>query len=63
MDHMGVGAVEAYGFQMVCLPNGVVFQIPHLGLRQSQALSEGQRMIENTSVFKHFGGTFLPCES
>ena len=44
-----------------CFPNGV-FQISHLGLRQRNATSEGKRMPENTSVFKHFGG-FCPCRS
>ena len=37
-----------------------VFQIPHLGLRQREALPEGRRMPENTTLFKHFGA-FCPC--
>ena len=37
-----------------CFPNGV-FQILDLSLRRRQTLSEGQRLPENTSVFKHFG--------
>ena len=48
------------GFQMV-FPNGV-FQTPHLGLRARKTCSEGQRMPENTGVFKHFGA-LCPCGS